>query len=1283
MTEDSKQRLLRYLTGNLSEEQANNEPQFEETKVIANNLYSNIESKLEKQLNETGFSVEYNSFLQSITNDSSGTSNLILYGTVNKFSSLIDVKNAFIRGFIAILDSNFNILKIFTNYKSGSSIRFIKNLQVDSDGTLYGIDVDVVFKDGQNFELKDLRFIMLNNPTIETNNNYILELRQSYYLPEDTIHVGFNYLSDFLIKKDQNTSTYLMTWEDEGFYITTFKINVGSENEWTQYKYETGVNNEIKNLSTYISSSDDRLNLQIVVEYHKSSNVSGIDKNDYYIGILYNDGEQILYKEIKNIDSINSSSYSPPIDRAIFIQKDKFYYMYGSSYNDDGTNLYLYDNGDDQFIAQIDPNKLLYFDWKYVNGNLLMNYFLNYVLYNLILKDNILYRNQMEYIAGIYPTAIITNQYNLYTYYLQSGDNLYKTKLIYNSTNYNGQPYENVNSLKPKSGRLLGSNNTVIFDRNLYNLSINQNTTTSTIEVPNTLLNDTEMSTEQLVSENNNVIISNEEVYTKNIYEQLLINYINTLLISDANDINNIKTNSNASIRLNKSISDLLDYDDVKMTKYKLYYKTEPSNVYWDGESSINWNEDSSEVWYKENETNNLPTPKFHNGVYTYEINIDNSFELGTNKIEFISNDKKIIYLTKDLSNLEMNKTYSLKQDVNYGIVKTSELRQEIKLFDAIDKEVNNVRINGYTRQITTTGKNLFKTTPINYDGMTVKMDKNGILTINGTAIKPYADVTARFNIELPVDTYAFSIDRPISWPIRFKGTYDDGTTAEYEIRAGSTYIIKTIPKKIKALYVFIRGLSVGVKVENLSFGIQIERGATATSYEPFSNGIPSPSPDFPQEVEVAKGNNLFYVEPKTLNGVSLSHSNDGAIVLNGTATADCFFRTKLNNPIETESTLSYKINSLINTVIIRTRNVQNVIQKELNTSVNLTNKLTKISNDEQAEICVINGTKLNNYKIYVQLEKGSIATEYEPYNSIVAKSNSKNKLKITTANRTVNGISVVINEDKSVTLNGTATDTAFVTLNENLGIPSDGLFLSGCLKDGGPNSYALRQHYSDGSYTEDRGDGVSLLEGKILKNCLIRIASGYTVNNLTFYPQIEEGTIATEYKPYQESKLTYSLNDNFLAEQDYIQNNKLYKNVAKVVLDGSESGWALKTSPRRFDITTTNLGITNIKDASSTIETSKYRKSTHFIYNAGRREFGYYYLFGGWLVLYDGDNRFASVEELKQWLSENPVEIYYQLETPTTVDLEPIGELKTYKDYTSISNNEDTEMQVKYYIKE
>lgn len=36
----------------------------------------------------------------------------------------------------------------------------------------------------------------------------------------------------------------------------------------------------------------------------------------------------------------------------------------------------------------------------------------------------------------------------------------------------------------------------------------------------------------------------------------------------------------------------------------------------------------------------------------------------------------------------------------------------------------------------------------------------------------------------------------------------------------------------------------------NATFAIQIEKGSTATSYEPYTGGIPSPNPDYPQEIK-------------------------------------------------------------------------------------------------------------------------------------------------------------------------------------------------------------------------------------------------------------------------------------------------------------------------------------------------------------------------------------------------------------------------------------------------
>lgn len=55
---------------------------------------------------------------------------------------------------------------------------------------------------------------------------------------------------------------------------------------------------------------------------------------------------------------------------------------------------------------------------------------------------------------------------------------------------------------------------------------------------------------------------------------------------------------------------------------------------------------------------------------------------------------------------------------------------------------------------------------------------------------------------------------------------------------------------------------------------IQLEAGSTATSFEPYTGGAPSPSPDYPQEIRVARGRNLL--EP---TNVALYRGGNGLLV--------------------------------------------------------------------------------------------------------------------------------------------------------------------------------------------------------------------------------------------------------------------------------------------------------------------------------------------------------------------------------------------------------------------
>ena len=84
---------------------------------------------------------------------------------------------------------------------------------------------------------------------------------------------------------------------------------------------------------------------------------------------------------------------------------------------------------------------------------------------------------------------------------------------------------------------LYDENNNVIFARNLYNKTISDRVTQSTIEIPNNYLNDVMIARQHLISETNSIMVDTHNIITKNIYETLFINFINTLQMINKNDL--------------------------------------------------------------------------------------------------------------------------------------------------------------------------------------------------------------------------------------------------------------------------------------------------------------------------------------------------------------------------------------------------------------------------------------------------------------------------------------------------------------------------------------------------------------------------------------------------------------------------------------------------------------------------------------------------------------------------------------------------------------------------
>lgn len=134
----------------------------------------------------------------------------------------------------------------------------------------------------------------------------------------------------------------------------------------------------------------------------------------------------------------------------------------------------------------------------------------------------------------------------------------------------------------------------------------------------------------------------------------------------------------------------------------------------------------------------------------------------------------------------------------------------------------------------------------------------------------------------------------------------------------------------------------------------------------------------------------------------------------------------------------------------------------------------------------------------------------------------SKNLFNWKLAGKSENGITYTQNSDGSITVNGTATDRSYAYII-GYDIPiNPGIYtFSGCPSGGQSTTYRLALSlYIDGVWQTnetDYGDSVTFEVALPINQmtAYIEIMSGTTVENLTFYPQLEYGETATPYTPY------------------------------------------------------------------------------------------------------------------------------------------------------------------------
>lgn len=230
---------------------------------------------------------------------------------------------------------------------------------------------------------------------------------------------------------------------------------------------------------------------------------------------------------------------------------------------------------------------------------------------------------------------------------------------------------------------------------------------------------------------------------------------------------------------------------------------------------------------------------------------------------------------------------------------------------DSDDGRIMDLKLYGKSEQTQYSGKNLFP--PVTYSGNVSNLQidaADGAVHLKGTpndqvnsAIVGAWSASSPTIFTLPAGTYTLSgFGEWLATP-RLNLVYVEN--GELISLSGNKTV--TFDKETNFIAVFVYANANAAL--DITFKPMIEKGSTATDYEPYVGGIPSPNPDYPQEIKsvvkpVVKvcGKNLLKTinwESKTVSGVTIEKTSDTVFKISGTATGDVDFNSSWGQKIK------------------------------------------------------------------------------------------------------------------------------------------------------------------------------------------------------------------------------------------------------------------------------------------------------------------------------------------------------------------------------------------------
>lgn len=613
----------------------------------------------------------------------------------------------------------------------------------------------------------------------------------------------------------------------------------------------------------------------------------------------------------------------------------------------------------------------------------------------------------------------------------------------------------------------------------------------------------------------------------------------------------------------------------------------------------------------------------------------------------------------------------------------------EITLDDSAYRQVRDLQLYGYSKQIQTTGAQILDASkiPASLNGITTTIDDDGYIVLNGTSTNiVFLPIPVSLGSGTQVYVSAGNPTADSNVFVRLSAASGEIIAGDLSLTIANATDAWTISK---AATQFIIRVSMGVTLTNFRLRPMLSLGSSPLPWEPYSGGVASPSPDWPQPIhsvadevnllnenlfEYTAGDEFKFIHVQT-DAKSVTASSNISRQPGGSA----YIYLASGNISSTDGV------STSNNGVYSGRNVT-----------------VKPSDGYVTILYTLNNKILVDFSDYcVMVNAGDVALPWRPYGHNVMVESQGAQLIDLPKNfaSSYGGISLKGLSDGSFLYIGTASERDINIWMAGGWASTDSVVNLRSGEYSAPKSEAL--FYNDSTFLNEN-DIITVPDGG-MDITGIRAPSAVTGTNYNkiIYPMLNRGSTPLPWQPYvAPSSALITLTDslrgipvdsggNYTDESgqqwiaDYIYRRQtdgkwmLWRNCGEAEYDGSEDeAWTLSSNLAGRYITSIENATTYanaLSDNFINIKTSDWEKLGGFVIEdlAGHSYF---------------NTQISTLEAWKAWLSANPQNVVYQLATPTIEELPEdvqaeLNGLYTYNLHTDMWNNDGAYMNLKYVV--